>query len=169
MKLILYLQRLLSLMLGLFLSFYIYAQDTCPINYMLDIEEDVYTVSLLSDTTLVPPFNITSTAQIVLKVSTGGFQVDSLTNLLDEVIFSNNSRTNAPEEAPNFDYISFGLASRGTQSIPYESCNKVPLFSFKNGGILTEDAISLMDNFTDPFINNSRKEGIRTGTASVMK
>jgi len=133
---------------------------TCPFAFVLNAENGLFTVSLLSDTTLSFPSNITSTAQIVVKAPTGGFTVDSLTNLVSGVVFSDNSRSDAPAEAPDFDYISFGLDTRGTQAITYEKGVKVPLFSFKNSATCTDGSVTLMDNATDPFLNNSSNANV---------
>jgi len=124
---------------------------TCSFAYLLEATDSVFTISILSDTSFAPPFNITSTAQITLKVPTGDFEITEFTNLIDGVVFSPNSRTNAPAEAPTFDYLSFGLDTRGTQNIRYEKGAKIPLFSFKNSGSCGEKPVLLMDNATDPF------------------
>jgi len=124
---------------------------TCSFAYLLEATDSVFTLSILSDTSFAPPFNITSTAQITLKVPTGGFEITDFTNLIDGVVFSPNSRTNAPAEEPTFDYLSFGLDTRGTQDINYEKGAKIPLFSFKNAGACSEKSVLLMDNATDPF------------------
>lgn len=142
------------------LGFVFTDEVTCPFAFILNAEEGVYTISILSDTTLTFPRNITSTAQIVIKVPTGGFTIENLTNLISGVVFSDNSRSDAPIEAPNFDYISFGLDTRGTQAITYEKGQKIPLFSFTNGGTCTEGSVTLMDNTTDPFLNNSSNANV---------
>ncbi|MCP4121769.1 MAG: T9SS type B sorting domain-containing protein, partial [Bacteroidetes bacterium] len=124
----------------------------CPITYEIEaISSGVFQVSLSSDVSFSFPNNITSTAQVTLKVPTGGFQVSNFTNQLPGVIFTQNSRTDAPPEAPGFDYISVGLSSAGTQNIPYVSGQKVALFTFENGGNCSGNPIFLMENDTDPF------------------
>ena len=142
------------------LGFVFTNETTCPFAYVLNAENGVYTISILSDTTLAFPGNITSTAQIVIKVPTGGFTIDNLTNLISGVVFSDNSRSDAPIEAPEFDYISFGLDTRGTREITYEKGQKVPLFSFTNSGTCTDGAVTLMNNTTDPFLNNSSNANV---------
>ena len=125
--------------------------NDCVFTYILDMENGKFVVSMLSDTTFDFPNNITATAQITLKVPTGGFQVSNFENLVVGVLFSENARTNAPSEAPQYDYISFGLNSLGTGDIPYIKGEKVPLFSFENGGTCTGGQVLLMENNTDPF------------------
>ena len=87
-----------------------------------------------SNATWDAPYNITSTAQITIKVPTGDFEISDLQNHISEVSFEQNSRQNAPEESPEFDYISFGLTNIGTDKISYKEGEIVPLFSFKNSG-----------------------------------
>ena len=123
----------------------------CAFAYVLEGNDGVFTMSILSDTSFSPPFNITSTAQITIKVPTGDFEVANFTNLIDGVVFSANSRSDSPIEAPENDYISFGLDTRGTQGIVYNKGEKIPIFTFENAGTCTERPVLLMDNDTDPF------------------
>ena len=123
----------------------------CVFAYVLEANDGVFTMSILSDTSFSPPFNITSTAQITIRVPTGDFEVANFTNLIDGVVFSSNSRSNAPIEAPDKDYISFGLDTRGTQGIMYTKGEKIPIFTFENAGTCTGLPVLLMDNKTDPF------------------
>lgn len=125
--------------------------DNCVYTYMLEAENGIFTISLLPDTTVTSPLNTTVTAQVTLKVPTGGFLVDNFQNLLDGVLFQENGRSTAPSEAPEFDYIVFGLTTLGTRNIPFEKGVKVPLFSFENSGTSTGKQVFLIENFTDPF------------------
>ncbi len=125
----------------------------CPIELELEqLENGDYQVSLISDTTWNFPENITSTAQITLKAPSGNFTIGSVTNLIDGVIFFETGRIDRPAEAPDFDYISIGLGTQGTSNILYQKGVKVALFSINNTSECTEGIISLMDNFTDPFV-----------------
>ncbi len=125
--------------------------DNCIAEYELELLADGrYQVSVIPDITWNFPFNITSTAQVTIVVSTGSFVVSELTNLIPGVTFNDNSRQNAPLENPDFDYISFGLESLGTTNIPYEMGVKVPLFTFKNSGFCTGSEVRLMER-EDPF------------------
>ncbi len=126
-------------------------ETDCAFAYVLEATDGVFTMSILSDTSFSPPFNITSTAQITIKVPTGDFEVSNFTNLINGVVFSANSRSDSPIEAPENDYISFGLDTRGTQGIVYNKGEKIPLFTFENGGTCTEKPVLLMNNNTDPF------------------
>lgn len=126
----------------------------CIYSFVLDLEDGKFVVSVLADTTIAVPFNTTPTAQILLKVPTGNFQVSNFVNLTDGVQFAENSRSNSPTEAPEFDYITFGLTTLGTRSILYTKGEKIPLFSFENGGDCTGEQVLFMENFTDPFFTD---------------
>lgn len=123
----------------------------CVYTYILEAKNGRFTVSVLSNQTINPPYHTTATAQVTLKVPTGNFQVSNLENLIEGVEFSENGRSNAPNEDSAYDYIVFGLASFGTKNIRYQKDGIIPLFSFENGGDCTGQPIVLMENFTDPF------------------
>lgn len=123
----------------------------CVYTYILEAKDGRFTVSLLSNQTINPPYHTTATAQVTLKVPTGNFKITNLENLIEGVEFSQNGRSNAPNEDSAYDYIVFGLASFGTRNIRYQKDGKIPLFSFENGGDCTGQPIALMENFTDPF------------------
>jgi len=130
----------------------------CIIEYVLEqIGTNSFQVSLISDTTWTGFNAITSTAQVSIRVPTGGFVVGNLQNSINtgqsnEVFWLENSRYFAPAEAPAWDYHSFGLASFNTPDITYQQGLKVPLFTFDNIGVCTRDSIFLIDNNTDPFM-----------------
>lgn len=107
---------------------------------------ETYQVSLKSNTTWEAPYNITSTAQITIKVPTGDFEVDNFVNMIHNVSFEQNSRHNAPEESPEFDYISFGLNNIGTDKINYTEGEIIPLFSFKNSGTCNGEIYLIGEN-----------------------
>ncbi|MEM6319796.1 MAG: T9SS type A sorting domain-containing protein [Bacteroidota bacterium] len=109
-----------------------------------------YQVSLISEETYDNPMNVTSTAQVTIKAPTKGFEVDQIFNLQEGVVWEPNSLTEAPDEAPEFDYISFGLVSQGTGKIFYQAGVEIPLFAFTNF-LTCQGEISLIDNLTDPF------------------
>lgn len=125
----------------------------CVIQLELEqLENGDYLISMTSDTTWEFPNNVVSTAQITLKVPTGQFEIGSFTNLIESVIFFESSTITQPKEAPEYNYISIGLGSQGTSDIPFEKNRKVNLFTISNSKDCTTGTISLMNNFTDPFI-----------------
>jgi len=123
----------------------------CQYTYVLDVDNGVFTVSVISEQTIPVPQNTTSTAQVTLKVPTGGFEVTNFQSLTPGASFEQNSRSNAPMEEPTFDYIVFGLTTLGTRTIEYTAGVKIPLFSFENGGTCTGNQVLFMENFIDPF------------------
>lgn len=122
------------------------------VKFKLAMLEDgrTYQVSLVPEMTFESPMNITSTAQVTLRTPADGFEVDQIFNLLPNVIWEPNSKTSTPDESPEYDYISFGLITAGTNGIVYEAGVEVPLFAFTNY-VDCKGAISLIDNETDPF------------------
>ena len=110
-----------------------------------------YQVSLVPEISYRPPMNMTSTAQVTIKVPTGSFEITNIKNLQPNVEWEANSFTEAPAESSDFDYLSFGLASNGTEFLRYEEGLELPLFTFENG-LECSGEIGLMDNSTDPFM-----------------
>lgn len=119
-----------------------------------------YQVSMIPEVSFQSPFNITSTAQITLKAPRGGFEVDQIFNLQDGVEWEPNSLTKGPQEAPDADYLSFGLLTQGTNKIVYEAGVEIPLFAFTNF-FECQGQLALLDNKNDPFaMPNSRQVNI---------
>jgi len=128
--------------------------DSIPCILFLELEQadnGDYIVSLLPDTSWTFPRNIVSTAQVTVKVPTGGFVIGEISDLIDGVTFFQSGRNNTPIENPLFDYLSFSLGTQGTSRIPFQKGEKVALFSFNNTGICPDGVVQLMNNFTDPF------------------
>ncbi|MEM6318550.1 MAG: T9SS type A sorting domain-containing protein [Bacteroidota bacterium] len=121
---------------------------------------ETYLVSLIPEKSYAHPYNITSTAQVTVKVPTNSFEVKDLKSLQLDVQWQDNSRSDAPAEAPGMDYISFGLSSLGTVDLLYEAGVEMPLFTFKNALPCTGD-VALMNNDEDPFMApNSRSANV---------
>lgn len=134
------------------------AQVSFKIDYVAEHEH--YLVSLVAHETWEAPQNLTSTGQITIKVPHGDFDVYDVRNLQNGVNWEANSRFDAPTEAPEFDYISFGLATLGTAGLYYKAAEEIPLFTFKNAGTCT-GAVALLNNQTDVFLPpNSRRANI---------
>ena len=129
----------------------------CIVDFQIEkMPSGEFQVSIDPSVTYTAPNNITSTAQVTIKVPTAsgtntGFLVEDFQNVLPSVLFAETGRQNSPDEDPMFDYISFGLQTMGTSGISYESGVKVPLFTFRNGGTCEELPVTLMANQNDPF------------------
>ena len=104
---------------------------SAQIQFKVELLSDnaTYRVSLLPSVTWTDPDNITSTAQVTLKVPTGGMGIANVTSLIPGTFWANNARYNSPPEETGFDYISFGLTSLGTSAITYESGVETHLFT----------------------------------------
>ncbi len=135
---------------------------SAQVQFKLTMLEDgeTYQVSLIPEKSWEHPYNITSTAQVTVKVPTNSFEVTDLVSLQLDVDWQDNSRSDAPAEAPATDYISFGLASLGTVNFNYEAGVEMPLFTFKNA-LPCAGSVILMDNADDPFMApNSRRANV---------
>ncbi len=137
----------------LFILLVSYSIGEAQVKYKLQLLNDgvTYEVSIVPETSYRPPLNVTSTAQITVKVPTGSFEVANLKNIQPNVEWEANSIASAPEESETFDYISFGLATNGTEWLRYEEGIEIPVFTFENA-IACNGEVSLMDNSSDPFM-----------------
>ena len=142
------LQLLLTVFFGAFISF-ANAQVQYHIQWLEG--EQAYQVSLISEATWLNPSNITGSGQVSLKAPAGMLDVYNLKNLQNEVSWELSSQYDAPEESPDFDYISFGLASMGTAGIEYKTGVEVPLFTFQNAGDCAGE-VELVKNETELFM-----------------
>lgn len=110
-------------------------------------DKKTYTFSVIPEQTITSPNNITNTAQITFKATTGSFEVANVKSI--NGIWKYNSIIRNPVEASGFDYIVFNLATPLTNP-NYQAKTALPLFSFENQygciGIL-----QLIENFTDEF------------------
>jgi len=132
------------------------------VQYKIELlaDNETYLVSMVPQESWAAPFNKTSTAQVTIKVPTDAFQPIDVVNLQNGVMWEANSRYNAPEEAPAFDYITFGLVSLGTSGLSFSEEVEIPLFEFRNAEGCT-GAVSLVNNETDAFLPpNYRKANI---------
>jgi large repetitive protein len=131
------------------------AGNPAPISYYLDeIAPGKYQVSMTPSVTWVAPLNMTSTQQIAIVVPTGNFTVSNITNLVVGATYILGSQVNHPTQSPAFDYLHFNLAG-ASNNLTYQAGVNVPLFTFENSGSCAGGTISLMNNATDPYMNNS--------------
>lgn len=141
--------------------------DDCtqPIEYTLRLLPDgeTYEVLLRSQETYTGVDALTNSAQVCVRVPTGGFSVTELESINGQ--WSLNTEVSDPDENPGTDYLIFGLISNGTNAISYEAGMETALFQFKNGGICTGD-LSLMES-DDPFYPPNNL-GINAGNEIVV-
>ena len=136
-----------ALLSGLFCS-KANAQIEFKIQHLANSE--YYTVSAIPQVDYPAPTNMVSTAQITIKVPTGGFEVAAVQNLYATGRWRINGRCNTPFDGADFDYIYFGLENMGTTAFSFKKGQETILFSFKATGKCTGD-VALMDNEKDLF------------------
>lgn len=131
------------------------ALPTCPIQYQLEtVNGCEYQVSMIPNVNWTDQNGgITKAAKVTLRVPHNCFQVSNLTSLNFGADFTIVATQLAPADNPNYDYICFSMTTVPTVAIPYVLGQKVPLFTFKNGGTCCGD-IELMPS-TDPFAHGN--------------
>ena len=151
--------NLFLLLAFVFSSFTMNAQFIFKLSYDFDLEK--YTVSVIPQGTYVEKNqNITSDGQVTIKAPTNKFIPVDIESHLEGMTWENNARVDAPEEAPDFDYVSFALQIVGGIAYPeYLEGVELPLFSFKNAygcqtdtGNPDDSVMSIIDNETDDFM-----------------
>lgn len=121
---------------------------------------EYYSISAIPQVTWDGAKSLVSTAQVTIKVPTGGFEVEAIQNLHTTARWRENGRCNAPKEDPEFDYIYFGLLDIGTAGLKFEKDKEVVLFAIKAAGRCTGN-VALVDNKTDKFMGlNSMRVNI---------
>lgn len=118
---------------------------------VFDQETERYTVSVIPSATYSHPNNITGTGQVTIKVPSNNFDPVDIVDHLVGMHWEANSRNNSPTEAPEYDYISFGLIIQGIAFPEYVQDQELPLFSFQNA-FGCKGAITLVDNNSDAFM-----------------
>jgi hypothetical protein len=106
-----------------------------------------YMVSMVPDATWMFPQNVTTTAQVSLRLpSNSHFIAGHITSLVPETRWIDNSYLERPVGDANANYILFGLQNIGTQAFSYEAGKELPLFTFQNIGTTCFGSIELTDN-----------------------
>lgn len=139
----------LLLLAFLFTAASVNAQVKFKIGFDFDTER--YIVSVVPQATYVEPQNITGTGQVTIKVPANEFIAVDIENLLVGMVWEANSKNESPQEAPEYDYISFALQMDGLGYPEYEAGVELPIFSFQNAYGCTGE-IQLVDNQADPFM-----------------
>ena len=140
--------------------------STAQVYFKLSQTEDekTYIVSMIPEVTLEVPMNMVSTSQITLKLpADNNFVINNVRTDLKNVNWQESYVAERPDEAPEFEYISFGLTSLGTRDIPFKVGEEVELFRFDNLGDCP-GTVSLVDNRNDEFLfPNSKSVSISNG------
>ena len=127
-------------------------------------DEKTYIVSMIPEVTLITPMNMVSTSQITLKLpADNNFVINNVRSDLNNVKWQEAYVAERPDEAPGFEYISFGLTTLGTRNIPFKVGEEIELFRFDNLGDCP-GKVSLVDNENDEFLfPNSKSVSISNG------
>lgn len=126
-----------------------------------------YTVSVVPMANYSNPQNITGTGQVTIKVPTNKFDPVDIESHLVGMHWEANARNDSPVEAPEFDYISFGLIIQGVAYPEYEKDKELPLFSFRNAYGCT-GKIYLVDNANDPFMPPNSENANIGNTLTIL-
>ncbi len=126
--------------------------------YKLELldDEETYQISLMSEVDWTLPNNITSTGQVTIKTPTLEFEIADFESVHSDLVWKYNSRMNAPVEASDFDYFSFGLET-ANRAFEYEAKADIPIIRFRNGKGCA-GFVSLINNAADPVISSESKE-----------
>ncbi len=134
--------------------------DSCVINYTLTENNGLFTIGMLPDTTWITPLNIVSSAQISIRIPTGGFQIENVQNAINGVIFEESGRLSSIVSGVTYDFISFSLATFGTTAIPFLNGSEVELFSFEINGACSPDSIHLVGEGSPFTFPNGEEDNI---------
>jgi hypothetical protein len=109
-----------------------------------------YQVSLVSEATWSFPQNVTTTAQVTLRLpSNAHFIAGRIKSLVPETNWSDNVYLESPKGDKNNTYVSFNLQSMGTKAFTFEAGKELPLFTFQNIGTSCFGSLELVDNNSD--------------------
>ncbi len=125
------------------------ARPDCDLEFVLEASSGGYKVSLVSDTTLVAPNNITSSAVVTLRVPTGSFTVNNVINAITGAIFELSTVEINPVESSGFDYLFFAM-DNPSLTIPYTQGDTVELFSFEHSSCVGDSIYLVGEGATIP-------------------
>ena len=123
------------------------------LEYKLAVAEDGETYEVWMRPSAAPKPDISLTGQVTLKVPTEtAFKAIEVASAVSGADWVEASRVNAPEEAPDSDYISFsfvGLQGNSAHNYKWVEGEEKLVFTFKNESGCV-DGVSIMPN-DDPF------------------
>lgn len=133
-----------------------------------DVSTARYTVSVVPMATYVEPQNITGDGQVTIKVPANDFEPVEIESHLEGMFWKANARSLSPEEAPEFDYISFGLSILHGIAYPkYIAGEEIELFSFENAYGCT-GKVFIVDNEADAFMPPNSRSAAVGNTLSIL-
>lgn len=109
-----------------------------------------YQVSLVPNETWSFPQNVTTTAQVSLRLpSNAHFIAGKIKSLVTETTWTDNAYLENPKGDKNNNYISFNLQTIGTKAFTFENGKELPLFTFQNIGTTCFGSLELVDNASE--------------------
>lgn len=132
------------------------AQAEQVLDYKIALADDGKTYQVFMKPSVEPFADINLSGQVTIKVPHAAdeqaFRITNLTSNVEGADWLESSRVNAPDENPNFDYISFSLLSISSGQLSlfdWQADVEKLMFSFENSAGCVND-VSLM-NDDDPF------------------
>ena len=122
---------------------------TAQVKYKITRQADniTYIVSLVPDATWLFPQNVTTTAQVAVKLpNSAHFIAGRITSLVADTKWVDNAYIETPVGDANSNYVLFNLQTMGTKALSFESGRELPLFSFQNIGTSCFGQVELVDN-----------------------
>ncbi|SDZ75259.1 hypothetical protein SAMN05660964_00136 [Thiothrix caldifontis] len=114
----------------------------------------------------VPTPNMSLGSQVTLKMPHASdndrFKVTDIRSATEGIIWSDNSRVDAPLEDPSADYISFTMTPNSPQAFQWQTGKELEIFSFANTGTCI-GSVALLDNNSDPFNDLPNSTGTNPG------
>ena len=110
-------------------------------------DNTTYMVSLVSDATWTFLNNVTTTAQVSMRLAPNAhFIAERITSLVPDTKWIDNSYLERPTGDVQSNYIPFALQSVGTKALTFEAGRELPLFTFQNIGTSCFGSIELTNN-----------------------
>ena len=140
----------------------LYLKSFSQIQYKISLLNgvDLYQVSLISSQDFNYPNNIIGSAQVSIKTPSASFSLGAVNSLMSDIEWANNVTIVSPEEAEDYQYLSFVIENTGVDFLLKKGI-ELPLFTFKNKLGSCAGAVALIDNDTEVFLPpNSRNANI---------
>lgn len=138
-----------KLFLSIIASVLLTSAATAQVKYKLTRMPDnaTYMVSLVSDATWLFPQNVTTTAQVSLRLPNNThFIAGRITSLVPDTRWVDNSYLEKPTGDANSNYILISQQNVGTKALSFEAGKELPLFTFQNIGTTCFGSVELANN-----------------------
>jgi hypothetical protein len=134
-------------LIGLVLGLTQISQAQVKFNLSLMPDQRTYLVSMIPETTWMPPQNTVGSIQIVLKMPADkAFLAGEIKSLIPGISWSDNAYIERPSSAKAYTFVCFVLNEPGTKKIPFDSGVETPLFTFINLETGCVGSVELVEN-----------------------